>query len=247
MNYHEAYPQLFIFPEFISGEELEFWQSHVRQTSFWNEIPPNDHNEDINQPNHYAISAQAMQNPNLIEAEKVLVSKINGAVQHKFGETFLTNMTWYFRKWVAGMEQGLHHDSAHADWTLDFRQKDGDRETPPAIAFHDVATILYYNDDFDGGELFLYKPEISIKPSPGMLVMMPCTDAYIHGVRKITAGERYISAHFWTRSKTVAMVNNAELDHHWRSKWRDPDKVDRLVSNPWNEAPDGSEPIPDDE
>jgi len=247
MDLREAYPQLYIFPNFISGDELSFWQKNVRNEGFWNEIPPNDHHEQLDQPNHYSINPDAMHWPHVERKETELVGKINAAVEHKFGETFLTNSTWYFRKWVAGMEQGLHHDSAHADWTLDFRQKDGDAQTPAAIAFHDIATILYYNDDFDGGELYFYRPELQIKPSAGMLVMMPCTDPYIHGVRKILGGERFISAHFWTRAKTVAMVQHADLDGTWRMKWRDCHKVDRLVTNPGNEAPDGSEPLPDDE
>lgn len=224
--------QLYIFPNFLDDHECDFWQRRVRKPEFWKEIPADDHGES-EQPNHYSIAPDAVLDPEFDKREKLLVEKINKRVETIFGEKFLSPKTQYFRKWVAGMQQGLHHDACYADGVLDFRARDNQKETPFPIAFHDVATVLYYNEDFEGGEIFFHHPQISLKPEQGTLIMMPCSDKYIHGVRKLTAGERYISAHFWTRAKTIAMILGHDSEHinDWQYKYRDTEKVTHLISN----------------
>jgi hypothetical protein len=54
------------------------------------------------------------------------------------------------------------------------------------------AWSLYLNDDFVGGELlFKYKPDIIIKPEPGMLVNIPTTKEFTHKVTPVTSGIRH--------------------------------------------------------
>lgn len=55
-----------------------------------------------------------------------------------------------------------------------------------------AAWSLYLNDDFEGGELlFKHKPEIVIKPSPGMLTNIPITEEFTHKVTPVTSGIRH--------------------------------------------------------
>jgi hypothetical protein len=54
------------------------------------------------------------------------------------------------------------------------------------------AWSLYLNDDFEGGELlFQNKPNIIIKPKPGMLVNIPMTKEFTHKVTPVTYGIRH--------------------------------------------------------
>lgn len=54
------------------------------------------------------------------------------------------------------------------------------------------AWSLYLNNDFEGGELlFKYKPDIIIKPEPGMLVNIPVTKEFTHKVTSVTSGIRH--------------------------------------------------------
>lgn len=54
------------------------------------------------------------------------------------------------------------------------------------------AWSLYLNDDFEGGELiFKNKPNILIKPKPGMLVNIPITKEFTHKVTPVTSGIRH--------------------------------------------------------
>jgi len=234
MSQIDGLEQLYIFPNFLDEDEINLWNNRLRAETFWKEIPASDH-EHSTQRNHISIDGDNMRNDlSLLQDNEVLVSKINAKVEQIFGEQFLTPTTLYYRKWVAGMTQGLHHDACYEYGAgLDWRTNSEAKESAFPIAFHDVATVLYYNDDFEGGEIFFHRPNISLKPERGMLIMMPCTDRYIHGVNEITSGERYISAHFWTRAKTIAMClgHDKTRINEWIYKYSDCDKVDRLLSD----------------
>lgn len=69
-----------------------------------------------------------------------------------------------------------------------------DQHTDPSIRY---ATIIYINDDYNGGELFFSNKDLELKPKPGSLVVFPGNDEFNHGVRHVTAGPiRYVLVGF---------------------------------------------------
>jgi hypothetical protein len=55
-----------------------------------------------------------------------------------------------------------------------------------------LGVMLYFNDDFEGGELYFPNLNYEYKPKKGSAIIFPCNNKeYLHGVRQITAGERY--------------------------------------------------------
>ena len=64
---------------------------------------------------------------------------------------------------------------------------------------NDIATLIYLNDDYAGGEIYFPDYGISIKPTAGDLVCFPDTPEYIHGVTAILSGTRYTSPRWFTR------------------------------------------------
>jgi len=62
----------------------------------------------------------------------------------------------------------------------------------------DISTIIYLNDDFEGGELVFPELKIMIKPEPGLLVCFPSTHEYVHAVNPITKGERFAIVNWLT-------------------------------------------------
>jgi hypothetical protein len=56
--------------------------------------------------------------------------------------------------------------------------------------------ILYYNDNYDGGEIVYVNKDISIKPKAKMLVCHPGSEEYKHGVSKVYNGTRYMTTGF---------------------------------------------------
>lgn len=64
---------------------------------------------------------------------------------------------------------------------------------------NDIATILYLNDDYIGGEIYFPEYSISIKPKAGDLVMFPDNEMYVHGVKGVSGGPRYTLPRWFTR------------------------------------------------
>jgi hypothetical protein len=67
-----------------------------------------------------------------------------------------------------------------------------DAKHPETGAKMTAAFSLYLNDDFEGGELkFLNKPDIVIKPEPGLLVNVPTSKEFTHKVSFVKGGDRH--------------------------------------------------------
>ncbi len=64
---------------------------------------------------------------------------------------------------------------------------------------NDIATLIYLNNDYTGGEIYFPEYNISIKPDAGDLICFPDTPEFIHGVKPILSGTRYTSPRWFTR------------------------------------------------
>lgn len=89
-------------------------------------------------------------------------------------------------KWRPGTEQRPHADK---------QLNDGQ---PNAFPSYDLNSLFYYNDDFEGGDLFYPDHDIVIRPCPGLAVLHPGDINYLHGVTMVTSGYRYTTPSFYT-------------------------------------------------
>jgi hypothetical protein len=64
---------------------------------------------------------------------------------------------------------------------------------------NDIATLVYLNNDYVGGDIYFPKYNISYKPNPGDLLCFPDNPDYIHGVKVIDLGTRYTTPRWFTR------------------------------------------------
>ena len=89
-------------------------------------------------------------------------------------------------RWRVGDNQEPHADCEEPD------------RRPNEMPWRAFASIIYLNDDFEGGEI--YWPELGLQPpiKPGMLAYFPSTADYLHGVRAVTKGKRYTFSCFYT-------------------------------------------------
>jgi hypothetical protein len=92
-------------------------------------------------------------------------------------------------KWRPGLEQQPHADK---------QTNDG---APNPFPTYDINSLFYYNDNFEGGELYYPEHDMIIKPSPGLAVAHPGDIYYLHGVKKVISGERYTTPSFYTITK----------------------------------------------
>jgi hypothetical protein len=54
-----------------------------------------------------------------------------------------------------------------------------------------VSSVVYMNDDYDGGELWFPYLDISYKASAGDIVLFPSTYIYAHAAKPVTKGTKY--------------------------------------------------------
>ena len=79
------------------------------------------------------------------------------------------------KKWQVGSSMGPHADGYDGNTDLAF------------------SLVCYLNDDYEGGEISFPDHNITIKPKKGSLIMFPSQTPFIHEVKPILSGERYMS------------------------------------------------------
>lgn len=89
-------------------------------------------------------------------------------------------------RWFPGIEQQPHADKQMRDGTPNFSPE------------YDINSLFYWNSDFEGGELYYPQHGIVVKPEPGLAVVHPGDIHYLHGVKMITAGERFTTPAFYS-------------------------------------------------
>lgn len=59
-----------------------------------------------------------------------------------------------------------------------------------------LGVVLYFNDDYEEGELVFEHKPISIKPKKGSLMVFPASEEYSHAVKEVYGRERIVYAAF---------------------------------------------------
>jgi hypothetical protein len=91
-----------------------------------------------------------------------------------------------------------------------------------------VASLLYFNDDYDGGELYFPNQNVEISPQKNSLYIFEGGGDNRHGVKRISNGNRYVLVafweyedktnlqEFWERENLSIGQNNAEMEERQR-------------------------------
>jgi hypothetical protein len=91
--------------------------------------------------------------------------------------------------WPVGNSQKPHADK---EW------EDG---SPGEQNYYDIGSVIYLNDDYEGGEIYWPQHDIKIKPKARSATAFPGDLFFLHGVNTIQKIERYSIPIFWTVPK----------------------------------------------
>jgi hypothetical protein len=144
--------------------------------------------------------------PNLPHAMLIeLENKIKKIVEKRFDQTLLLQLSGLHR-WRPGREQAPHIDyyDSSEDHNFDMLEK---YNLPKEMlekfetTFNDkhFSSLVYLNDDYVGGELYMPQWDWEIRPEPGMLIAFEGNENHLHGVKMIEDGIRYTWSIFWTK------------------------------------------------
>jgi hypothetical protein len=107
----------------------------------------------------------------------------------------------HMMSWKAGLFMPPHADNAYPDGSVH------------ELAYRDLSGVLYLNDGFEGGELYLTAQDVLVKPKAGTLISMTGGFHHEHGVVRVESGLRITIPFFTTFAKEradPALVSMAE-------------------------------------
>lgn len=138
--------------------------------------------------------------------------------------------SWEAIRWYPPFHQGPHIDyidpdfdrsKLPQDYDSSFFTEDEESLYRRHCTTKNYTSMLYMNEDFDGGELFFpYHDNFEIKPKPGMLVIFSGNIFNPHGIKEITKGTRYVHTSFWSKHSLPGYPvgfndNTGTLDKFW--------------------------------
>lgn len=168
-------------PNFLSSEECQnlidyydagdsLWQ----KTCFFNArvMDPNGPNNELD---------IELFNPNFFHELRHSLKQVAEEVM----ERPVRNLTLSAHKWLPGAYAGYHADNAELDGT------------PNAWQDNKLVTIIYLNDNYEGGNLKFRDHDISIAPKAGTVIVFDVGIDNVHAVTEVTSGERYTMLLSW--------------------------------------------------
>jgi len=118
--------------------------------------------------------------PELLKIMQEYAKRVYDFVKEQYGDNFedFIETKTHIAKFLPGSGMHEHYDSNRPN---------------------DIATLIYLNDDYIGGEIYFPKYGISYKPEPGDLLCFPDNPNFVHGVKEIQDGIRYTTPRWFTR------------------------------------------------
>lgn len=95
-------------------------------------------------------------------------------------------------RWFPGMQQSPHADDM----------------SNTSITGHEhraFGSVIYLNDDYQGGHTYYPNFDFDITPKTGALAFHPADVDHLHGVTEVKNSMRYTIASFWTKQKHMEM------------------------------------------
>ena len=98
----------------------------------------------------------------------------------------------HMMSWTAGLFMPPHADNAYPDGR------------PHEMPYRDLSGVLYLNDGFEGGELYLTARDVLLKPKAGTMISMTGGFHHEHGVVRVESGLRITIPFFTSFAKERA-------------------------------------------
>jgi len=99
------------------------------------------------------------------------------------------------RKWVNQFSIMRYHEAEFNPMAAALNPHLDSRDT----SFFEEHTILvYYNDDYIGGEIVFHNLDVIIKPEAGSIIMFQAVDPdLLHSTNPVTSGVKYLTLQMW--------------------------------------------------
>lgn len=164
---------------FISGFELERMYNYAKSINLWRQLDDN-WNERVH--SFEMLQQNDLNMANFLKSKTDLVRETISTIL----KVELSEVVPSIVRWRAGDHQPPHADKQEVDGS------------PNLYPENDIASLVYLNDDYEGGEIYFPNQNLQFKPAAGSLVFFPGDINYLHGVTTVEHGIRYTMPNFWS-------------------------------------------------
>lgn len=162
-----------VVPNFLSNKEIIYLMVHTNQRR---------KNSFVAQKDNDGNPTAWIHNYEGIVDKDNLIGRISDEIKKAYDITNIESKYDMLRvaRWDAGTKLTLHVDDLGYETNNHF------------------PTLLYLNDDYEGGELSFATHDVTIKPKKGDLIMFPGNMHYAHEVKEVISGTRYTTPVWFT-------------------------------------------------
>lgn len=187
---------ILVFRDFVSADDLKTVQEFFPTINEWENEKEDEFNEDgtcIYDASYWRdrmCSGAILERiaPEIHELIDKYIHKMAEAISIKY-DVVVTSRPPVLIRWLPGNSQ-----SPHADKQLN----DG---SPNPFPTYDLNSIIYWNSEFTGGQIYYPQHNIEVPIHAGLAVAHPGDINYLHGVREVTSGVRWTTPSFYTIKK----------------------------------------------
>lgn len=163
--------------------------------------------DDLIKINEFCLTAEYIESNPLIPIQSVLTTA-------KDYETDITRTLRLYRDKICQLLEKVYDckinvNSGYSEIVNISRYIPGTLLNPHADkvceSWRDLSNVMYFNDSYEGGEIYFYQYGIEFKPKAGTLIVFPAGANFGHGVRRITSGNRLVASTFWVVEKWNGM------------------------------------------
>jgi hypothetical protein len=222
-------PQVQIIRNFISPEEVETINSALRSLSEseWNIFNKKILGRETSNANNPwdgmtvgttdIKRARAMYPKFPLDMVFDIEKRMQSTAEEMFGEDFLVQLSG-LNRWRVGRLQEPHIDYFDPEEDYDWEELAKYKISPESAEkfskkFFDkhYSSLVYFNEDYVGGSLYMPQYDFEIQPEPGMLISFKGDSKHLHGVREIKEGVRHTLSVFWTKKSWYDIPGNAQI------------------------------------
>lgn len=192
-HFGSSIDQIFYSENFVEPKDLEYISSFCSTISEWENGMDDTFNDDgdcIYQKNYWwdrVCSGRIIKNLDMKAYEIIehYIHKMAVCLEDKHG-LVLHERPPVLVRWLPGNKQEPHAD----------KQLNDGRPNP--FPLYDINSIIYWNDDFEGGEFYYPEHGLEYPIKSGMAVAHPGDINYLHGVKEVKSGTRWTTPSFYT-------------------------------------------------
>jgi hypothetical protein len=192
----------------LSTEDVRSLLGHMECPDDWDDLMPNGLGCDY-YPNGDPVTVKAV--PYFFISDDLkpvlfnLINQVKDRLEYKYGQRLVCDPQIWGRVWSIGDFQTMHSDSEYNNSELAFEINGSDPHWHTHIPrfLSDYSSLVYLNDDYEGGEIVFPEYDLTISPKAGEVVTFPTNSMYLHAVNQVKSGTRYNIVLKWFKKTTL--------------------------------------------